>query len=110
MWDRIKFLLLVAALFAFLVWAEMSNNPILPFRDAFRQTLEAKWWLVALGVVELVRQIHYLLSEHWSGWHRFWTEDVFGRFDRRWGRLNDWNRYRFARALKFLLVLRHRWS
>ena len=103
LWDRIKFLLLAVALFFFLVWAEMSNNPILPFRDAFRQTLEAKWWLVALGAVELVRQFHYLLSEHWSGWHRFWTEGVFGRFDRRWGRLNDWNRYRFARALKFLV-------
>ena len=37
-----------------------------------------------LAGIELVRQLHYLVSEHWSRYHRFWSEGVFGRFERRW--------------------------
>src|SRR5918992_6267427 len=33
-WDRLKFLLLLTALFWFFAWGEMADNPLLPFGEA----------------------------------------------------------------------------
>ena len=106
MWDRTKFLLLLVLLFWFFVWSAYADpNPFNTIGDAFYDTLESKRFLLVLFGIELVRQLHYLVSEHSARYHRFWTESVFGRFERRVGRLNDWNRFRLARALKVLLLL-----
>jgi cell division protease FtsH len=99
-WDRCKFVLLLGGLWLFFWWAKLDEVPIMPADEAARQTLRSKWWVLALIGVELVRQLHYLISEHWAGYHRFWSDRVFGGFERRTGRLNDWNRYRLARAAK----------
>ncbi|HEX9994257.1 MAG TPA: AAA family ATPase [Acidimicrobiales bacterium] len=104
-WDRVKFLLLFVLLFWFFVWSNLSDNPIITTGDAFRDTVSSKWWLFALFGLEVVRQLHFLVAERSPGYHRFWSESVFGRFERRAGRLNDWNRYRIARALKVLAAL-----
>jgi ATP-dependent Zn protease len=105
LWDRAKYLLLLAALFGFFVWADMADNPLLPFVDAVQDEARDKWWIFALGGLELVRQVHYLISEHWAAYHRFWTNKVFGGFNRRSGRMSDWTRYRVARLLKIILFL-----
>ena len=63
-WDRTKILIFIALLFAFLVWNDMADNPIIPFRDALRETARAKWWFFLAFVLELVRQIHYVICEH----------------------------------------------
>jgi ATP-dependent Zn protease len=105
LWDRVKYLLLLSALFWFFVWGSMADNPLLPFDDALKDTARSKWWIFALGVLELVRQVHYLISEHWVRYHRFWTQRVFGGFTRRSSRLSDWNRFRLARLSKILLFL-----
>jgi ATP-dependent Zn protease len=104
-WDRSKFILLLVALFWFFVWAEMSDNPILPFSEALDRTFESKWWLLALLGIELVRQAHFLLAESWPGYHRFWAESVFGRFETRMSRFDDWNRFRLRRAMKWFVTL-----
>lgn len=77
-WDRIKFLLLIAGLFWFLVWAEMADNPLLAYRDAYNQTLESRWWLVVLFGAELTRQAHYLLAESSAGYHQLWVRAFEG--------------------------------
>jgi cell division protease FtsH len=105
LWDRVKFLLLLTALFWFFVWGAMADNPLLPFVDALRDEAEAKWWLFLLAGIELARQLHYLVSEHWAAYHRFWTQRVFGGFNRRQNRMNDWTRYRLARAVKIIIFL-----
>lgn len=102
LWDRVKFLLLLGALFWFFVWAEMSDNPILSFEAALDRTLEAKWWVLALIGLEAIRQAHFLLAESWPGYHRFWSQGVFGRFESRMARFDDWNRYRIARVVKIV--------
>ena len=106
MWDRIKFILLFTVIWFLLVWAAMANNPILPFVDAMRQQAsEAAWLLVLLGI-EIVRQVHFFISERWSGYHRFWTRRVFGateKFTQR--RFSDWTRFRLARVLKWVAFL-----
>jgi ATP-dependent Zn protease len=106
LWDRVKFLLLFFLLFWFFVWSEYSNpNPFNTIGDAIDDTVRSKWLLFALGGVEAVRQLHYLVAERSPRYHRFWSHGVFGRFERRVGRLNDWNRYRLTRALKYLVFL-----
>jgi len=103
-WDRIKFLLLFTAAFFMLVWAAVASNPILPFDDAMRlQTVDSAWLLVLIGL-EVLRQLHFLVSEHWAGYHHFWTESVFGRTERvTQRRITPWNRFRISRALKWTL-------
>src|SRR5215204_5636783 len=105
LWDRVKFLLLLTALFWFFVWGSMADNPLLPFADAVRDEAEAKWWLFLLGGIELLRQTHYLVCEHWAAYHQFWTRKVFGGFNRRSDRMSDWTRYRLARTVKLVVFL-----
>jgi cell division protease FtsH len=106
LWDRVKFLLLFTLLFWFFVWSALSDpNPFNTFGDAFDETVRSKRWLLYLAGLETLRQLHYLRSERSPRYHRFWTESVFGRWERRVGRLSDWNRYRVARAAKWLMAL-----
>ncbi|MDP8957181.1 MAG: AAA family ATPase [Actinomycetota bacterium] len=104
MWDRIKILVLLLGAFAVLVWAEYAEG-IEPIGVALSLTARAHAWLLILAGLELVRQLHYLISERSARYHHFWTQRVFGGFARRTGRMNDWNRYRISRALKWLFFL-----
>jgi ATP-dependent Zn protease len=97
-WDRIKFLLLLTLLWFVLVWSVMANDPIVGFSDAMRIEVRAGWWVFLLLGLEALRQIHFLVSEHWRGYHRFWTSMVFGGLERSTRRsLSDWTRFRLWR-------------
>ena len=63
--DRIKILLALGGLQIFFVWVTLDDNPILPVREAIDQTLRDRWWITAFFVLELARQINYLVLEHW---------------------------------------------
>ncbi len=106
LWDRIKFILLLTIAWFLLVWADVAGNPILPFEDAMRLKTEdgGGRFILTLLAIEVLRQIHYLISERSPGYHRFWTHRVFGgseRFAHR--RMSDWTRFRLARATKWLV-------
>ncbi len=104
-WDRSKFVLFLGGFWFVLLWSAMADDPNLPFGDAARiQARSGSWILVLLGL-EVARQVHYVISERSARYHRFWTDKVFGRLDRRSARLNDWNRYRLARAFKWVLFV-----
>jgi cell division protease FtsH len=106
LWDRLKFLLLLGVAWLILLWASMAGNPILPFTDAVRLQVRSGWWLLALMGLEVIRQLHFLISEHWARYHRFWTKTLLGRFDRAIRRkFSDWTRFRIARVLKILFVV-----
>jgi cell division protease FtsH len=104
-WDRSKFLLALALVWFVLFWATVIDNPIIPVADAFNQALSDRWWLLLLIMVEGIRQLHYVVSEHSAGYHRFWSQDVFGKMERKSGKFNDWTRFRMARAMKWLAVI-----
>ncbi|GAA0252250.1 AAA family ATPase [Cryptosporangium japonicum] len=107
-WDRVKFLLLFTLVWFALVWAAMADNPLLPFADANRLQLQSGTGItiLVLAGVEVLRQLHYLVSEHASGYHRLWTHGIFGGFERTSHRLfSDWTRFRLIRVFKWLLVL-----
>ncbi|MEW9549266.1 AAA family ATPase [Nonomuraea sp. NPDC050783] len=106
-WDRSKFLIALVAAYLVLTWKEMADfEGIMPFPDAARLIARDHPWIFWLLGVELVRQLHFLVSEHWSGYHRFWSQKVFGGFER-WAhrRFDDWTRYRLSRALKIVVLI-----
>ncbi len=104
-WDRSKFLILLGGFWLVLVWAAMAEDPNLPFSEAVPIHVRSGAWVLVLLALEVVRQSHYLVSEHWASYHQFWVHRVFGGMERRGSRLNDWTRYRIGRAFKGLLLL-----
>jgi ATP-dependent Zn protease len=103
LWDRTKFLLLLAVAFGVLVWNTTATyQGIISASDAFKLTARDVSWIIWLAGIEVLRQLHFLISERSAGYHRFWTNRVFGGWNR-WShrRFNDWNRYRIARAVKW---------
>jgi cell division protease FtsH len=103
LWDRVKFLLLLALVWLILVWAAMASNPLMGFADAARIEARSASWVFILMGLEVLRQIHFLISEHWAGYYRFWTHTFFGGFERvTHRRLSDWTRFRVWRLLTWL--------
>jgi cell division protease FtsH len=104
LWDRVKFLLLLALAWLILVWAAMASNPLMSFVEGVRTELRAAAWVFVLAGLEGIRQLHFLISEHWAGYHRFWVHRVFGGSERLSQRkLSDWTRFRIRRVLTWLL-------
>src|ERR1700734_3541175 len=99
-WDRVKFLLLLVLLWFVLVWSVMASDPLVGFVDAMRIEVTSGGWVFALIALELIRQVHFLISEHWAGYHRFWTKKFFGSLDgTTHRRLSPWTRYRMWRVV-----------
>jgi ATP-dependent Zn protease len=85
------------------------NPPFTPFSTAAADFLAQPFGsiLLALFGLEVVRQLHYLLSERWSGYHRFWSHGVFGGVERSAERFKPWTRFRIGRFFRriFLILL-----
>src|SRR5437763_13251700 len=88
-WDRSKFLILFGAAWLILAWSTYAEfQPLITVGDAFRQTLRSAAWVLVLFGIELVRQLHFLISEHSPRYRYFWTHQVFGRTNLRIQLLN----------------------
>ncbi|MFI9590288.1 AAA family ATPase [Nonomuraea sp. NPDC052265] len=101
-WDRSKFLIALVLAYLILTWKVMADwTGVVTFPEAARKIGYEYQWIFWLLGAEAARQLHFLVSEHWSGYHRFWSQKVFGGFER-WThrRFDDWTRYRISRALK----------
>ncbi|TYB68886.1 AAA family ATPase [Nonomuraea sp. PA05] len=106
-WDRSKFLIALVLAYLVLTWKVMADfEGIISFPEAARRIAMEYQWIFWLLGAEIVRQLHFFISEHWSGYHRFWSQKVFGGFER-WThrRFDDWTRFRLARALKILFFI-----
>ena len=108
LWDRIKFTVLLIVLWFLVVWYQMSVNPPLGFSDAARQQLQvnsgAGRWLALLLVLEVLRQISYLLAERSHAYYRLST-GVFGRGDQVTHQMSDYTRFRLSRLAKWLIII-----
>ncbi len=102
--DRTKFLLLISLTFLILIWADLADNPLLSFSDAFSLAVKNRAWLLVLLVVEIFRQGHFLLAELLAPYHGFWQR-YFSFIERSQLRIGDWNRYRISRIFKGILLL-----
>ena len=100
-WDRTKFLLLIVLLFGLLVWNEyLRIEPLGSGLDAVEQIATSQRWLVVLAGLEVLRQLHFFISERSVRYHRFWTDRVFGRFNRfTERRFSAWTRFRIKRVV-----------
>ena len=103
-YDRIKFLLLFAITFLVLTWSSLAENPILSVEDGLRNTASSKSWLIVLAVIEVIRQIHFILAEVLAPYHGIWKR-YFDFVDRQIHRLSDWTRFRLSRAIKWALII-----
>src|SRR3954453_23239107 len=101
--DRIKVSLILLVFLAFSVTLKHADIPIMSWGEAVRDQLRAKWWVVTLLVLEVLRQIHYLISERNARYHQFWMKRIWGGWNRRWERLNPWIRYRLVRVGKIMI-------
>jgi cell division protease FtsH len=103
-WDRTKFLMLLTLLFGLLVWNEyLKIEPEGNWLDAANQIAATQVWILVLAVIEVLRQLHLRISELSSSYHGFWTQKVFGRYNRWYeGRFGPWTRFRIARVTKWL--------
>lgn len=103
-WDRIKILVLLLVVWLVLYWGTVAGNPLISLHDGLAAAIDSYWWVLALAGLEVIRQVHYLVSEHSAGYHGFWVR-LFARIEYRTGRMNDWNRYRLARTAKWVFWL-----
>jgi ATP-dependent Zn protease len=103
--DRMKLLSIIAVVLGFLIAKRRSDYPMDGLGTAIRDELIAKQWMLWVAGLEVLRQAHYLVSEKAPGYNHFWTQGVWGGWDRFWGRRNPWLRFRMARIVKRLVVL-----
>jgi cell division protease FtsH len=107
-WDRIRFLLLLGFLWVCglaVVWTTTVHPLGGPFFDAVRIALHDYAWIIWLAVIELVRQLHYLIEEHSTGYYALWEKKIFGGFAASTGKMDPWVRFRVARAVKLFIIL-----
>src|SRR3954452_3277637 len=99
--DRVKVTVILVVYFAFAVVLKHADIPIMSWEEAIRDQLDAKWWLLVLLGLEILRQIHYLIGERSARYNQWWINNVWGRWNGWWDRRNPWMRYRMSRIVKF---------
>jgi cell division protease FtsH len=106
LWDRVRILSLLLGGFLLLVWSDMAASPSgnLSFREALRDNVQSRWWLLALAGLELVRQFHYFIQEQSPAYYRWWMDRTEG-VSKRTGKMNPWTRFRLARVFKWIFIL-----
>ncbi|HET9081045.1 MAG TPA: AAA family ATPase [Trebonia sp.] len=106
LWDRIKWLVLLAAIWLLLVWSLMADNPLIGFLDAARIEVQLGWWVFVLAGLEVVHQAHFLISERSARYNQFWIHKVWGRSEQLQERkLSAWTRYRIGRAIRWVVLI-----
>ena len=64
------------------------------------------WWVFVLAGLELVHQVHFLISEHSARYNQFWIHKVWGRSERlQESKLSAWTRYRIGRIIRWVIVI-----
>ena len=103
--DRLKVFVLLAIFLGLTTSQQKTDIPLMSWGEALRDQLHAKWWVLVLAGLEVIRQIHNLISEHSQSWHRFWQKKVFGGWERMMSRFNPFTRFRLSRLAKRLAFL-----
>lgn len=103
-YDRSKFILLFVIVYLVLVWAALADNPLLSIGDAFTEITRTRTWLLLLVVIEILRQMHFLVSEIAAPYHGIWQK-YFQAVDFALHRLSDWTRYRLSRVIKAIIFI-----
>jgi ATP-dependent Zn protease len=100
--DRVKILMIIAVVLGFVIVKRKADVPIMSWAEVIREQLQAKWWLLVVAGLELVRQLHYVVCEKSASYNTFWNNTIWGGWERRMSRMNPWKRYRFGRLWRFV--------
>ena len=98
--DRVKLLVVLAVVVSFGAALKHSDIPVMSWAEAFRDQLEAKVWVLWVAAFEVLRHLHYFVSEKSGAYHQLWQTKVWGAWNRWWDKRNAWLRYRAQRAVK----------
>jgi cell division protease FtsH len=98
--DRLKIGAILLAILGFSIVKEQSDFPMDGWGSAARNQLVSKQWVLWLIGLEVLRQIHYLVSEKSADYNHFWNHRIWGAWNRFWSRRNPWFRFRMARMFK----------
>jgi len=71
-YDRLKISVVLIAFFAFLAVSNISQNPLMTLDEGWRSAYQDNRWLPVLLVLEIIRQVHYLIGQHFRGYWTFW--------------------------------------
>src|SRR5580693_2866097 len=81
----------------------MAHDQIESFSDAAKGELHTGLWVIVLAGLEILRQVHYLISEFSGGYNQFWVRGVFARGQRITRHsLSDWTRFRLWRMFTWV--------
>ena len=105
LFDRLRVLVLITVIITLTTMYKGQQVPLLSTGDAIRDQLRAKWWLVALFVLEVLHQVSIFIAERNANWHHFVTDTLFGGWERQMSKINPWLRYRLRRQFKWLCFL-----
>jgi cell division protease FtsH len=105
-WDHVKWLVLLTVVWFVLVLSLMGDNPLVGFLDALRLQVHMAFWVFIIAGVELIHQLHFIISEHWGAYHQFWKNKVWGRIERVTHRkFSAWTRFRFWRLVRWVIAI-----
>ncbi len=105
--DRIKVLFILSIFFFILVTYNL-DPPFTGWSEALDIALDNIIGKVLLGLMifEVVRQVHYFVSEKWAAYNHLWSHRIFGGTERTTQRaMSDWTRFRLARLFKIFIFL-----
>lgn len=107
MWDRLKILVLLGVI----IGAIIASSDAIGFLSFWEVAAEffsttAGIALGTLFLLEVLRQVHYWLSERSADYNAFWQDSVFGGMER-WthAHMKPWTRFRVARFIRRLIYL-----
>ena len=106
-WDRMKFIVLILFGLSILVSAKVGA-PFTTLSQAVYDTWNETFGRVLIIALplEVIRQIHYLISEKAGAYNRFWSKGVFGGMERQaHRRFKPWTRFRLGRYVRILIFL-----
>jgi len=107
MWDRLKILVLLGVIIGAIV-ASSDDIGFLSFWEVAAEffTTIAGVALGTLFLLEVIRQVHYWLSERSPHYNAFWQESFFGGIER-WTHehIKPWTRFRVARFIRRLIYI-----
>jgi ATP-dependent Zn protease len=101
-WDRIKFLLVLTVITSAVVGSQVQP-PFVTLSAALRDffSTSAGSVILVLFGLEVIRQVHYFISERSAGYHSFWQRGVFGSVERGLDHFKPWTRFRLGRFIRW---------
>lgn len=105
-WDRIKFLILLTVITVAVVGSQVQP-PFVTLSAALKDFFGTSVGRIIgiLFALEVVRQIHYYISERSSGYHGFWQRGVFGRVESGMDHFKPWTRFRLGRFIRWMIII-----